>query len=140
MSFQNCVLFFFLKINLHADLADRTTKQVKILYDQINILEITKERVAGIINSKLQKADTELLALLELVLRYLSLLYKLFRKENPENVVLLYTLLYKLFFGWVNIPTPFGTLKCRAFLIFRLIEKRADSAFLKEGLRRPNLI
>jgi len=108
MSFQNCVLFFFLKINLHADLADLTTKKVKILYDQINILEITKERVAGIINSKLQKADTELLALLELVLRYLSLFPKLFRKENPENVVLLYTLLYSDAKLYLNIFVIFS--------------------------------
>ena len=53
-------------------------------------------------------------------------------------LVLLYTLLYKAFFGSVIQPIPLGALNPRLWRITRFTEVRAAIRFGSDGMRNPN--
>lgn len=55
-------------------------------------------------------------------------------------VVLLYTLLYMYFFGFVNQPYPRGDLIPRLWRITLFHEVRAAIRLVNEGIRKPNFI
>lgn len=54
--------------------------------------------------------------------------------------VLLYTLLYAAFFGFVNHPYPFGALTPKLCLTILFTEVRADILLLNDGVLNPYFI
>ena len=55
-------------------------------------------------------------------------------------VVLLYTRLYSALFGSVIQPAPLGAFSPSLCRIIRLTERRAESRFLRLGMRKPNFM
>jgi hypothetical protein len=62
------------------------------------------------------------------------------KKIIQPVVVLLYTLLYAAFFGFVSQPIPLGTLKPRLWRTIRFTDVRAAIRLVSDGIRNPNFI